>query len=163
MEFEVATADSLAVTDPELSELLGQVYVTGGFTTREDAALLFEPSAVRNRGVLIGAREKHQSILAGIIIVVPPESPARRLATNNEGEIHLLAVKPEYRRHGLGRMLVEEAIARASQNGYSKLILWTQFTMDAAQRLYEATGFVQTNNMTRNGRDFRVYEKLLQD
>ena len=161
MKFEIATADTLEITDPELSELLTQVYVAGGFTTQEEAASLFEPSAIRNRGVLIGARDKHHSKLAGIIIVVPPDSSARRLAKNNEAEIHLLGVKPEYRRHGLGRMLVEAAIARANQNGYSKLILWTQLSMNTAQRLYESSGFIHIDDITRNGRDFKVYEKPL--
>lgn len=161
MEFVIATADALEITDSELSELLTQVYVAGGFTAADEAVSLFEPSAVRNRGFLIGARERHHSKLAGIIIVVPPESSARRLAKNNEAEIHLLGVKPEYRRHGLGRMLIEAAIARANQGGYSKLILWTQLTMNAAQRLYESTGFVHIDDITRNGREFRVYEKPL--
>ena len=161
MKFEIATADTLEITDPELSELLTQVYVAGGFTTQEEAASLFEPSIVRNRGVLIGARERQHSKLAGIIIVVPPDSSARRLAKNNEAEIHLLGVKPEYRQHGLGRMLVEAAIARANQNGYSKLILWTQLSMNAAQRLYESSGFIHIDDIAKNGRDFKVYEKPL--
>ena len=93
MKFEIATADILEITDPELSELLTQVYVAGGFTSQEEAASLFEPSSVRNRGVLIGARERHHSKLAGIIIVVPPDSSARRLAKNNEAEIHLFGCK----------------------------------------------------------------------
>ncbi len=161
MEFEIATADSLGVTDPELSELLTQVYVAGGFTAQEEAVTLFEPSAIRNRGVLIGAREKHHSKLAGIIIVVPPDSSARRLAKDNEAEIHLLGVGPEYRRQGLGRILVEAAITQAKLNGYSKLILWTQWSMNAAQRLYESTGFVHIDNIVRNGREFKVYENPL--
>lgn len=161
MEFEITTADTLGVTDSELWGLLTQVYVAGGFTTREEAASLFEPSAVRNRGILIGARENHHSKLAGIIIVVPPDSSARRLAKDNEAEIHLLAVNQNYRRHGLGRMLVEAALARAYQNGYSKVILWTQLAMNAAQRLYETKGFVHIDNFTRNGREYKVYEKPL--
>lgn len=161
MKFEIATAASLRITDQELSELLMQVYVTDGFVTQEEAVSLFEPLTVRNRGVLIGAREKRNAGLAGMIIIVPADSLARRLAKDNEAEIHLLGVKSEYRRHGLGRMLVEAAIDRANQNGYSKLVLWTQFSMNAAQRLYEAAGFVHVDDMTRNGREFKVYERHL--
>ena len=161
MEFEIATADFLEITDLELSELLTQVYVEGGFTEPDEAASLFEPSAVRERGVLIGAREKQHSNLAGIVVVVPPDSLARRLAENNEAEIHLLGVKPEYRRHGLGRILVEAAIDRAKHGGYSKIILWTQISMNAAQKLYESTGFIHIDGITRNGRNFKVYEKPL--
>lgn len=161
MEFEIAKAEVLGITDLELSRLLTQVYVAGGFTDSEEAISLFEPSAVRKRGVLIGAREKQKSHLVGVIIVVPPASPARRLAKSNEAEIHLLGVNPDSRRHGLGRMLVEAAIDCAKNNGYSKIILWTQFSMKAAQRLYESTGFIHIEDMTRNGRDFKVYERPL--
>jgi ribosomal protein S18 acetylase RimI-like enzyme len=161
MEFAIATAECLEITDSELSELLAQVYVKGGFTEPSEAASLFEPSAVRNRGVLMGAREKRHLGLAGIVIVVPPDSPARRLAANDEAEIHLLGVKPEYRRHGLGRMLVDAAVDRARLSGYSKVMLWTQFSMTAAQKLYESTGFVYVGDMKRNGRDYKVYERPL--
>lgn len=33
--------------------------------------------------------------------------------------------------------------------------------MKTAQKLYETTGFIHIDDMTRNGRDFRVYEKPL--
>lgn len=161
MEFEIATSDLLGITDLELSGLLTLVYVDGGFTEPEEANSLFEATAVRKREILIGAREKQNSGLVGIVIIVPPDSPARRLAKNNESEIHLLGVKPEYRRHGLGQMLVDAAIERAKHSGCSKIILWTQFSMKAAQKLYESTGFIHINDMTRNGREFKVYEKLL--
>ncbi|WP_455207429.1 GNAT family N-acetyltransferase [Kaarinaea lacus] len=161
MEFEVDAAERLRIEDIELSELLTQVYVAGGFTEPDEADMLFEPTAVRKRGMLIGAREKQHLKLAGIVIVVPPDSPARRLAQNNEAEIHLLGVKPEYRGHGLGRMLVESAIGRAKHSGYSKIILWTQVTMKSAQKLYEATGFIHVNDIKRKGREFKVYEMAL--
>ena len=161
MEFDIGTADLLKIDDIELSELLTQVYVAGGFTEPDEAVSLFEPSAVRKRGMLIVARETLHLSLAGLVIVVPPDSPARRLAQSNEAEMHLLGVKPEYRRHGLGRMLVESAIGRAKHSGYSKIILWTQTSMKSAQKLYEATGFIHVDDIKRNGRDFKVYEMVL--
>ncbi len=161
LKFEIVTTDRLKIDDSEILDLLTQVYVGGGFTTSEEAVSLFEPSTVRARGVLIGARETQQSKLAGFIILVPPGSPARRLAKNNEAELHLLGVRSEYRRHGLGRMLVNAAIENASRLGCSKLILWTQLSMNSAQRLYESAGFVHIDNIERNGREFKVYERTL--
>ena len=161
MEFEIDTADALSITDNEISELLNQVYVEAGYTTADEAMTLFEPGAVRERGILIGARQKQHSDLAGMIILVPPESPARRLAQGNEAEIHLLGVKAGYRRHGLGQRLVGSVINRAKQSGYTKIILWTQDCMNSAQKLYATTGFVHIDNMHRNGRDFIVYEMVL--
>ena len=96
-----------------------------------------------------------------MIIVVPPDSPARRVAQNGQAEIHLLGVKPEYRRHGLGRMLLESAIDIAKHSGYSKIILLTQFAMKSAQRLYEAMGFIHVDVLKGNGREFKVYEMAL--
>lgn len=161
MEFVINTSDCMKIDDDELSGLLFQVYVEGGFTTTDEAASLFQPHAVRERGILIGARVKQNLKLAGIIILVPPDSPARRLAQNNEAEIHLLGVKPEYRRHGLGRLIIEFAIEKAKQHGYIKVILWTQYSMNSAQKLYEATGFCHVNDIERNGRKFKVYEMEL--
>ncbi len=161
MDFEINTAEFLKIDDIELSDLLTQVYVTAGFMEPAEAITLLAPSAVRGRGVLLGAREKKHQKLAGVVIVVPPDSPARRMAKNGEAEMHLLGVRPEYRGQGLGRMLVEAAIDRAKQNGYSKIILWTQLSMRSAQKLYEATGFIYIDEMQRNSRSFKVYELAL--
>ena len=162
MKFEIDTADALKLKDIEISELLNQVYVEGGFIDLREAALLLNPSAVTKRGTLIGVREKLYSNLVAMIILVPPDSAARRLAKNNEAEIHLLAVKPEYRRRGLGGMLVESAINKAKSLGCSKIILWTQTTMKEAQKLYQTIGFVYVDDIERNDRKFKVYELKLE-
>ncbi|MBI3774315.1 MAG: GNAT family N-acetyltransferase [Gammaproteobacteria bacterium] len=161
MDFQIDTADVLAVSDPELSELLSQVYVDGDFVTPEMAVSLVDPAAVRSRGKIIAARKQQSLQLAGMVIVVYPDSPARRLAQGDETEMHLLGVKSEYRGKGLGRALVAAAIHDAKQCGYSKMILWTQPTMHAAHRLYEISGFVRApgRDFIRAGRDFKVYEK----
>lgn len=160
-QFNIATVEKLAVADSEISELLTQIYVGEGFTAAEEAVSLFEPAAVRARGVLILAREEQQSRLAGMVILVPPHSSARRLAAHNEAELQLLCVRPEYRRHGLGRRLVDAATANAKQLGCSKLILWTQTSMHSAQRLYESMNFVYVSRFERNSREFKVYEQVL--
>lgn len=161
LTFKIAPANVLAVTDCEIEHVLTQVYVVGGFATPDEAAPLFEPAAVRKRGILIGARDDQHSNLAGFIILVPPNSSARRLAGANEGELHLLGVLPEFRGQGLGRMLVDAAIEKARELGYSKLILWTQLSMSSAQRLYESAGFHHIDNIERNGRQFKLYERVI--
>jgi len=161
LTFRIAQAEVLDTTDLEIEYVLTQVYVVGGFTTAEEAASLFEPTAVRKRGIMIAARDDQHSNLAGFVIVVPPDSPARRLAGDNEGEVHLLGVLPEYRGQGLGRMLVDAAIEKAHALGYSKLILWTQLSMSSAQRLYASAGFHHVGNIERNGRQFKLYERVI--
>ncbi len=163
MDFHINTADSLEIMDLEVSELLSRVYVDGGFVDPGVATSLFEPSAVRSRGKMIGARAMKNLTLAGLVIVVSPNSLACRLAQANEAEMHLLAVKSEYRSNGLGRLLVVAAIDDATQAGFSKMLLSTQASMQAAHYLYELSGFVRVpdRGYHRGGRDFLVYEKIL--
>ncbi|MDB6061972.1 MAG: hypothetical protein JWM78_2075 [Verrucomicrobiaceae bacterium] len=161
MDFEFDTAENLKVSDSELSELLTQVYVDGGFTDRHLAQTLFAPTNIRRRGAVFGARSKNSSELAGIIILVPPESEACRLATDSEVEIHLLGVKSKYRGMGLGRQLVENVISRTKNEGRKKIILWTQQTMKVAQNLYESVGFSYVKNIELNGREFLLYSRKL--
>lgn len=161
MDYEIGVSDTLKIKDIELSTLLTNVYVSGGFTQPDEAAILFKPSSVRRRGILIGAREKLDYTLAGIIIVVPPHSPALRLAKDNETEIHLLGVLPEHRQNGLGRTLVQTAINHAKEMKCEKIILWTQCSMKAAQKLYESSDFIHSDSFKKNNRDFKVYELQL--
>jgi GNAT superfamily N-acetyltransferase len=147
------------VRDDELEQLLGDVYVAGGFTDAAAATSLFAARAVRARGNLIAARDGDR-VLAGMIVVAPPGSPARRLAAPHEVELHLLAVRAARRAAGLGRMLVEAALAEVRRLGLCQVVLWTQPTMHAAHRLYERCGFARApvRDFTRDTREFRVYE-----
>ena len=55
--------------------------------------------------------------------------------------IHDLAVIPAYRRHGVGRLLLERVAAKGQALGCCKLILEVRSDNRAAQQLYEAVGF----------------------
>nr|WP_067042706.1 GNAT family N-acetyltransferase [Moritella sp. JT01] len=68
--------------------------------------------------------------------MVPPTSNARKLVKEDEVEVHLLAVKKDYRNNNLGHRLLSELILQAQNEGYKKIILWTQGSMAAAQYLY---------------------------
>lgn len=144
----------------ELEALLRRVYVDGGFTEPEVARAMFTAEAVRARGRLLCARDAAGALI-GTVIVVPPESPARRLAASDEAEMHLLAVDGRCRGQGLGRTLVRTAVESAQQAGYRGMVLWTQPTMLAAHRLYEQLGFSRspTEDFERGGRPFRVYRR----
>lgn len=58
-------------------------------------------------------------------------------------ELKRMFVRPDARRRGVARRLTEHAIAVATARGFRRLRLGTLETMDAAQRLYEGTGFRQ--------------------
>ena len=105
MNFEIGSAKALKLKDTEISELFYEVYVDSGFTDATKAKLSFEPFLVREKGLLLGAREVGSNQIAAMLILIPPSSSACRFAKEDEAEIHLLGVKPVYRRQGLGRAL----------------------------------------------------------
>lgn len=60
------------------------------------------------------------------------------------GEIKRLWLRPDRRGSGLGRGLLETAIARARDIGYRRIVLDTLPPMTAAASLYRAAGFRET-------------------
>jgi GNAT superfamily N-acetyltransferase len=50
-------------------------------------------------------------------------------------------VVPEHRGHGLGKWLLDEALAFAREAGYRRVTLWTVDLLRTAARLYADAGF----------------------
>ncbi len=61
----------------------------------------------------------------------------------NACEMKRLFVRPAFRGLGLGRLLVEQVMARAALAGYSSMLLDTLRDMEAARALYQEVGFVE--------------------
>lgn len=61
---------------------------------------------------------------------------------SSEVDIHNLAVRPTYRRQGIGRSLLQGVVEEAKRNRASKVTLEVRKSNEAAQRLYHSLGFV---------------------
>jgi ribosomal protein S18 acetylase RimI-like enzyme len=159
MQFRVVTAN--ADEDAcDIESLLREVYVDGGFTESAVADSTFAATAVFSRGKVIVARDLETQKLAGMVIVVPANSLARRFADSGEVEMHLLAVAPAFRRMGVGDLLVRSALDFARSKGAQKMILWTQPSMKDAHRLYDRHRFERApdRDFEKSGRRFLVFE-----
>jgi len=62
-------------------------------------------------------------------------------------QLRWFLVQPEARGEGLGRLLLEEAIAFSRGQGYHRIILWTVSRLEAATHLYCAAGFEKTQEI----------------
>jgi ribosomal protein S18 acetylase RimI-like enzyme len=161
IECYIRLASSDCPTDEELEQLLRRAYVDGGFTAEDVAKDMLSATAVRRRGELLVAIEHSTNQFMGTVTLVPAGAKALKIATGDtEGELHLLAVLPERRNHGIGRKLVAAALERARRARLARVILWTQPTMHAALRLYAAAGFIRCpeRDFCKEGRDFLVMQ-----
>lgn len=77
--------------------------------------------------------------------VVPFKARFEDVDVSGSGELKRMFVRPEFRRHGVGRSLMEHAEAEARARGYDALLLTTNAEMfPLAQRLYDELGYVET-------------------
>ena len=68
--------------------------------------------------------------------------------SQEEAQLRWLLLHPDLRGRGLGRRLVEEAVAFAREEGYSSIFLWTVDSLPAAAGLYKSAGFREMEKVT---------------
>jgi ribosomal protein S18 acetylase RimI-like enzyme len=66
-------------------------------------------------------------------------------------ELKRMYLQPAYRGRGLGRSLLDQAIGWAHSQRCRSIVLDTSTAMTAAQRLYQAAGFLRTGTRTETG------------
>jgi ribosomal protein S18 acetylase RimI-like enzyme len=88
---------------------------------------------------------EHRGALVGSVMLFPPAVDAYGGVVDRVPwpELRLLAVSPDARGLGVGRMLVEECIRRARAAGAAELGLHTSRSMRVAMEMYRRMGFVR--------------------
>lgn len=66
---------------------------------------------------------------------------ALRPFDNDRGEMKRFYVRPQFRKMGIGRALLDRIIVEATALSYQQLILDTQTRLDNSVRLYQSRGF----------------------
>ena len=84
-------------------------------------------------------------VIVGSVLLFPPSTDAYGgiAAAAPWPEIRLLAVAPEARGQGVGKLLIDECIRRARASGADAIGLHTSPSMREAIRLYESLGFTR--------------------
>jgi ribosomal protein S18 acetylase RimI-like enzyme len=113
--------------------------------------------------VLVATDEAGSGILG--TITIEPFEPSSELASDDtEADVRAFAVAPQGQGNGVGRSLLQAVIERADKRGLRRLRLCTNPVMQAAQHLYETTGFSRTPGLDWSpgpGLTLRAYELAL--
>lgn len=136
-------------TDPDWPQalaLIASVFVGEGFVSRERNDRGCRREVLESGGTVLTAFDASDSArVLGVVVLAHNGGPLNLLAVEGEAEFRMLAVDPKGRGRGVGESLVLACIDRGSRPPHSAraIVLWTQPTMHAAQRLYERMGFVR--------------------
>jgi len=79
---------------------------------------------------------QHPESLAGYAGLFAPEGAP-------DAEVQTIAVEPDARRHGLGRLLMQRLITEADARGAAQVFLEVRADNPAARTLYDSLGFEQ--------------------
>lgn len=121
--------------------LLEQVYLGEGYTSAEYLHWLTDvPGRAASPKTTTLVAEEDDALL-GHVIVCRTGSPLVNLAGHGDAEVRLLATAPAARGRGIGEALVGACLDDARRSGCRRVVLSTQTTMEAAQRLYMRLGF----------------------
>ncbi|MER7458557.1 GNAT family N-acetyltransferase [Micromonospora sp. NPDC126480] len=94
--------------------------------------------------VLVAVDEATDAVLGSVTFVLPGTRYAE-LSAPGEAEFRMLAVDPAAQGRGVGAILVEACVARATALGCSAVVICVRDGFAAsAQRLYERRGFVRS-------------------
>lgn len=146
-----------------LADLLEAVFIGEGYAPASSRERLRNIAAIAEAGALLVATGPSGEV-AGAVACVGHGAPLAEIALPGEAEMRLLSVHPGRRGRGVGGELVRACIAESARRGCGALVLSTQPSMAAAQRLYRAEGFERAPSrdwVHANGSERLVFARAL--
>jgi len=140
---EVTAADVPAVVEL-VREVLAEFGLEFGVGSPTDEEVMALPGSYQAGGGLFWVVEDERGALLGTCGIHPlgPDTM----------ELRKMYLRPAARGRGVGRLLLDEAIAAARARGARRMVLDTIERMEGARRLYERTGFVRDDDQIRGAR-----------
>jgi ribosomal protein S18 acetylase RimI-like enzyme len=93
------------------------------------------PSTFRGENIVFAVRDDGGEVMGFCWIVLFDPG------TGLEGEVAEVCVAEEHRRHGIGEVLMEQAVRLFRERGVTLGYVWTRPDNEAAVRLYKSAGF----------------------
>jgi ribosomal protein S18 acetylase RimI-like enzyme len=87
-----------------------------------------------------------KNAIVGAIAYYPPGKSNPKYFDSQWASLRLLAVAPQHRRKGIGKLLTNEGIERAKDNAKA-IALYTSEAMTVAQKMYGSLGFKQVREL----------------
>ena len=98
--------------------------------------LMAIPDGFRGENVIFAVRDDDDGSVIGFCWIVLYDP-----GTGLEGEVAEVSVAPEHRGHGVGELLMEQAVRLFRERGVTLAYVWTRPDNAAAVRLYRGAGF----------------------
>ena len=128
---------------PAVGELRVRAYLAGGFLSPDSSyAPRLRALGASDDGTVLIATDGGDQIAGTIMLAIWPRT-GQVVTGPDEAEIRALAVAPGAQGQGIGRALLDAAVARAGSQGARSVVLSTQPEMRAAHRIYERAGFTR--------------------
>jgi GNAT superfamily N-acetyltransferase len=138
----------------DMGELPPEKFETFLAQSKETLRSMFEHD--QYVGWLVSPQDQPENIVAGAGVILRRVAPHPQQVTNGQFEIvsgrqaiiQNVFTDPEWRRRGLGTLLMKEIIAWSKKTGIESLVLHAS---DEGRPLYERLGFVTTTEMRFRG------------
>jgi ribosomal protein S18 acetylase RimI-like enzyme len=146
-----------------IAQLTVDVYVGGGLATPAYALELADVAGRAERAELLVVRDTAGSVVGSVGLVLTGDW-GNVTTSDEEAAFRMLVVDPAAQGRGIGELLVTTCLDRARAAGKRRMVLSTNPTMAAGQRLYERLGFTRLPERDWSpvpGIDLLVYSREL--